>query len=151
MYVADPTISQYIVQVCTLLDGYGNRSWLSWVEEFQLMPNTRAVIKQEVLLANTRAWEERKQQIEKTQRQDLKKRRQEEGKWPSKAVLDDNNNMEMVASEGGSAGIAKMTRSGKGKGKSGGKMKIDPDEVPADGIQVCRIFVGDLPVINNHL
>jgi hypothetical protein len=29
-------------------------------------------------------------------------------------------------------------------------MRIDPDEVLADGIQVRCVFVGDSPVINNH-
>lgn len=150
MYVGDPAIGQYVAQARTLLDSYGNRSWLSWAEELQLMPNTRAAIEQEVLLANTRAREERERQIEETRRQELEKRRQEEGKRlqrprkrSSRAVLDDDDDVEMAASEGGSAGTTKTTRSGKGKGKSGGKAKIDPDEVPVDGIQVRRICVGD--------
>jgi hypothetical protein len=132
---------------------------LSWAEEFNLMPSTRAAIEQEVLLANTRAREERERQVEETRRQELEKRRQEEGKRqprprkrPSKAVLDDDDDVEMVASEGGSAGTGKTTRSGKGKGKSGGKMRIDPDEVPADSIQVRLIFVSDsLTISNNYL
>jgi hypothetical protein len=114
MYVANPTISQYVAEVRTLLDSYGNQSWLSWVEEFQLMLNMWAAIEQEVLLANMRAREERERQIEETRRQELEKQRQEEGKrlqrprkQPSKAVLDDDNDVEMVASEGGLAGTAK--------------------------------------------
>jgi hypothetical protein len=122
MYVADPTISQYVAQVRVLLNGYGNQSWLSWVEEFKLMPNTWAAIEQEVLLANTRAREERERQIEEMWRQELEKWRQEEGKRlprprkrPSKAVLDDDDDVEMVASEGGSAGQGR--RHGVGKGR----------------------------------
>jgi hypothetical protein len=65
--------------------------------------------------------------------------------------LDDDDDVEMVASEGGSAGTVKTMQSGKGKGKSGRKMRIDLDEVPADGIQVRCIFVGDSLTINNYL